>query len=211
MRRFAELSRWLAVVMTGAAVCACAHGAGTTTIAADHRHDMVSVLAAAGPHPSLGRQADLFGRFVGTWDAEYSFIGQDGSVRRKRGEVLFGWVLDGHALEDIFLSYPDSAGDERKMVAGLRWVDPKSGRWTLAFVAPTFDVVLRMEGGAEGDRIVLRGKDSTGVLLRWSFNDIQPNSFVWRGESSRDGGKTWRLEEEHHMRRRTPNRYSGTP
>ena len=96
---------------------------------------MVKVLAAHGPHPSLGPQADLFGRFVGRWDADYSFIAEDGSVRHKRGEVLFGWVLDGHALQDIFLSYPDSGSDERKMVTGLRWVDPRTGRWTLAFVA----------------------------------------------------------------------------
>jgi hypothetical protein len=169
---------------------------------------MVTVLAAPAPHRSLGRQADLFGRFVGAWDADYSFIAENGSIRHKRGEVLFGWVLDGHALQDIFLSYPDSSSNERSMVAGIRWVDPVTGRWTLAFVAPTFDAVVRMEGGAEGDRIVLRGKDSKGVLLRWSFNDIQPDSFVWRGESSYDDGKTWRLEEEHHMRRRASPRSS---
>jgi hypothetical protein len=212
MRPFRKLSRWMAAATTGAAVCACAHSAGKLGAAADPRRDMVTVLAAPAPHPSLGRQADLFGRFVGTWDADYSFIAEDGSVRHKRGEVLFGWVLDGHALQDIFLSYPDSgSSDERKMVTGVRWVDPKSGRWTLAFVAPTFDVIIRMEGGAEGDRIVLRGQDSKGVQLRWSFNDIQPDSFVWRGESSRDGGRTWRLEEEHHMRRRGPSRSGGTP
>jgi hypothetical protein len=202
MRHVANLYRLLALGTMAAAASACAHGVGTISTAADHSNDMVAVLAARAPHPSLGPQADLFGRFVGTWDAEYSFIAEDGSIRRKRGEVLFGWVLDGHAVEDIFLSYADSAGDERKMVAGIRWVNPKSGRWTLAFVAPTFDAMVRMEGGAEGDRIVLRGKDSNGVLLRWSFNDIQPDSFVWRGESSHDGGNTWRLEEEHHMKRR---------
>jgi hypothetical protein len=107
MRPFGELSWWLAAAMTGAAVCACAHSAVTPgATAADPRRDMVTALAAPAPHPSLGRQADLFGRFVGTWDADYSFIAEDGSVRHKRGEVLFGWVLDGHALQDIFLSYP---------------------------------------------------------------------------------------------------------
>src|SRR6266550_1715208 len=61
---------------------------------------------------------------------------------------------------------------------------------------------IRMEGGAEDDRIVLRGHDDKGALMRWTFNDIRPDSFVWRGETSHDGGKTWRLEEEHHMTRR---------
>src|ERR1051325_10720285 len=166
-------ARLVAIATTGAATWACAHDTGHASPTADGRGDMVSVLTAQGPHRTLGRDADLFGRFVGTWDANYSFIAADGSVRRKRGEVLFGWILDGHALEDIFLTYPDSTGDERKMVAGIRWVNPKTGRWTLAFVAPTFGVVQKMEGGAEGDRIVLRGRDSTGTLLRWALHDTR--------------------------------------
>ena len=60
-----------------------------------------------------------------------------------------------------------------------------------------------MEGGKEGDRIVLQGRDVDDCDIRWSFNDIKDDSFTWRGEKSRDGGKTWRLEEEHHMKRRT--------
>ena len=68
------------------------------------------------------------------------------------------------------------------------------GRWAL----------VRLE--VEGDRIVLRGQDTEGGQLRWSFNDIKDDSFTWRGEKSRDEGKTWRLEEEHHMRRRSAGR-----
>ena len=183
---------------------------GTRTPRADRRGDMVAVLPAQGPHPSLGHHADLFGRFVGTWDADYSFIAQDGSVRHSRGEVLFGWILDGYALQDIFLSYPKPGStDERKMVTGVRFVDPKTDKWTVMFAAPAFGAAIRMEGGAEDDRIVLRGHDDKGALLRWSFNDIQPDSFVWRGETSHDGGKTWLLDEEHHMTRR--GRASGSP
>jgi len=176
---------------------------GTRAPGADPRRGMVALLPAQGPHPSLGHHADLFGRFVGTWDADYSFIAQDGSVRHSRGEVLFGWILDGYALQDIFLSYPKPGStDERKMVTGVRFVDPKTDKWTVMFAAPAFGAAVRMEGGAEGDRIVLRGQDDKGALLRWSFNDIRPDSFVWRGETSHDGGKTWLLDEEHHMTRR---------
>src|SRR5215470_4950828 len=101
-------------------------GPTATPRRADPRGDMVAVLPARGPHPSLGHHADLFGRFVGTWDADYSFIAEDGSVRRSRGEVLFGWILDGYALQDIFLSYPKPGStEERKMVTGVRFVDPK--------------------------------------------------------------------------------------
>lgn len=36
----------------------------------------------------------------------------------------------------------------------------------------------------------------------WTFNDIQPDSFVWRGEISDDGGASYRLEQEMRCRRR---------
>jgi len=171
---------------------------------ADSRDDMISVLRAGGPHPSLGRQADLFGRFAGAWDADYKFIAEDGSVRQARGEVLVGWVLDGHALQDLWIDFPEpGSGNERNIGTTLRIVDPKSGKWQVVFVAPTANRMQRLEGGAEGDRIVLRGQREDGSEIRWSFNDVRPDTFVWRGELSRDGGKTWRLREEHHMRRRT--------
>jgi len=201
------LSRWMTAAMTGAIVVSCAQGAAheawTSEGGADPRRDMIAVLPALGPHPSLGHHADLFGRFVGTWDADYSFIAEDGSVRRSRGEVLLGWILDGYALQDIFLGYPKpGSNEERRMVTGVRFVDPKTDRWTVMFAAPSFAAAVRMEGGAEGDRIVLRGRNDQGDSLRWSFNDITANSFIWRGETSHDVGKTWRMDEEHHMTRR---------
>ena len=202
MRSFANVSQWVAAAAAVAAMLAWAHKPRT-----DPGGDMIAALAARGPHPSLGHHADLFGRFVGTWDADYSFIAEDGSVRHSRGEVLFGWILDGYALQDIFLGYPKpGSNEERRMVTGVRWVDPKTDKWTIMFAAPSFNVAIRMEGGAEGDRIVLRGHDDHGAELRWSFNDITPNSFIWRGETSHDGGKTWRMDEEHHMSRRAGGR-----
>jgi hypothetical protein len=151
----------------------------------------------------LGEEAKVFDRFVGTWDADYSFRPGDGSVKHAAGEVIFGWILDGHALQDIFLSYPKGAGEERKMITGIRFFDTKSRKWRVTVFAPTFNAIINVEGGKEGDRIILRGRDVDGSPIRWSFNDITDDSFTWRGEKSRDGGKTWRLEEEHHMKRRT--------
>ena len=79
MGRLGELFRWVAAA-TGAAVLGGAQSAGdearTSTRRADPRGDMVAVLPAQAPHPSLGHHADLFGRFVGTWDADYSFIAE---------------------------------------------------------------------------------------------------------------------------------------
>jgi hypothetical protein len=169
--------------------------------AADPRLEMVRTLQALGPSPALGAQANVFGRFVGTWDVDYGEIGEDGKVTHFQGELIVGWVMDGHALQDLFIADPTAAGTERTMGTTLRFLDSKSGKWHVTYIEPPTNTTVELTGGQEGDRIVLYGKDKQGSL-RWSFNDIKNDTFTWRGERSRDSGKTWRLEEEHHMKRR---------
>jgi hypothetical protein len=164
---------------------------------------MLNTLGASGPNSSLGDQAQVFDRFVGTWDCDFTFFTNDGRTSHSSGEVLFGWVLDGRAVQDIWISYPQDGKTERQIGTSLRFLDKKSRMWRVIFVNPEVGAVMSVKGGMEGDRIVLRGADDDGSEMRWSFNDIKADSFVWRGEKSRDGGKTWVLEEEHHMKRRT--------
>jgi uncharacterized protein len=171
--------------------------------ASDPRRDMIKALGASNPHPSLGEEARVFDRLVGTWDCDYSFFLDDGSIRHSKGELLLGWILDGRVVQDIFITYPKDGEKERRMGTTLRFFDTALKQWRIVFVGPQFNYLVTVQGGSEGDRIVLRGVDIDGAPIRWSFNDIKPDSFLWRGEKSRDGGKTWKVEEEHHMKRRT--------
>jgi hypothetical protein len=195
-------ARWLlSVLATMSIVLGCVGGADAQT-GVDARQAMTAALSASGPHPSLGDEARVFDRFVGTWDCDYGFIGEDGRVSHASGELKFGWIIDGRALQDIWISYPRKGADERSIGTSVRFFDDKLKKWRVVFVGPAYGILITVQGGVEGSAIVLRGVDDHGSALRWSFNDIQANSFTWRGETSRDGGKTWRLEEEHHMRRR---------
>jgi hypothetical protein len=168
----------------------------------DPRRDMIKALGASSPHPSLGEEARVFDRLVGTWDCDYSFFLEDGSVRHKKGELLLGWILDGRAVQDIFVTYPADGEKDRRIGTTVRFFDTALKQWRVVFVSPQFNYLVNVQGGLEGDRIVLRGVDIDGAPIRWSFNDIKPDSFLWRGEKSHDGGKTWKVEEEHHMKRR---------
>jgi hypothetical protein len=182
---------------------AAATGTAGKAPASDPRLDMVTALQAMGPHPSLGAEAKVFGRFVGSWDAEYTEFSKDGKATHSRGEVIDGWVMDGRAIQDLFIIYPSAAHKGRFIGTTLRYFDPKSGTWRVTFIDPENDSVARFTGGAVGDdRIVLHSQDTDGRETRWSFNDIRPDSFVFRDEVSGDGGKTWRLREEDHMKRR---------
>jgi hypothetical protein len=177
-------------------------GAGQETEMPDSRQEMIAVLPAPRPHPSLGDSAQIFDQLVGTWDTDYTFYAADGTTSRRSGEVLFGWIIDGRALQDVWISHPMDA--ERDLGTTVRFYDAKTATWRVVWVHPASGVITTLNGGAVGDRIVLRGQGNDGSLLRWSFNDIQANSFLWRGEASYNSGESWRLTGEYLMTRRIP-------
>ena len=171
-------------------------------VSADPSLDIVTALEAKGPHPSLGDHAKAFERFVGTWDVEYTDYAEDGKTSHRSGEYILGWVMDGRAIQDVFVVYPSASNKEREVFTDLRYFDPKSGTWHAAFIDPQGAYVARFTGAAGDDRMAFQTQDFAGTETRWSYTDIRPNSFVWREEESKDGGKTWRLSAELHMKRR---------
>ena len=210
---------WLATWLLASLGLFCAtlgEGASTTgkpaeADATDSRLDMVTALKAMGPHPSLGDRAKVFGRLVGAWDVEYTDFSKDGNVTHRSGEFIVGWVMDGRVIQDFWIVYPSGTRKDREVYTELRYYDPKSGTWPMTFIDPEHASAARFTGGAvRGDRIVFDTRDFDGADTRWSFNDIRPDSFIWREEESLDGGKTWRLLAEDHMKRRgAPTRSQG--
>jgi hypothetical protein len=193
----------LSCACTGLRIAA-ATGEAASTPASDPRRDMVAALKATGPHPSLGDHARVLGRLVGTWNVEYTDFSKDGKTTHRSGELLIGWVMDGRALEDVWIVNPSAARKEREIYAEVRYFDAKSGTWRAVFVDPQDAAIATFKGGAVGDdQIVFESQDLVpNESRRWSFNDIRPDSLVYREEASSDGGKTWRLESQYRMKRR---------
>jgi hypothetical protein len=168
----------------------------------DPRQAMVAELAASRPHPSLGDESKVFERLVGIWDCDFGFPNNDGTVTHRKGEILFGWVMDGHAIQDLWIGYPTGPGKERTIGTTIRFFDTAQKQWRIVFVGPQNNYLVTAQGGAEDDRIVLRGVDTDGIPIRWTFSEITLNSFHWQGAKSHDGGKSWKIDEDHHMTRR---------
>jgi len=173
---------------------------------ADVRLKMIMAPGALAPHPSLGEAASVFDRFVGTWDCHCVFYGVDGAKTEFTGEWIFGWVLDGRIMQDVLSGHPKDESpspENRRCGTSLRFYDAKAGQWNVVWFGTHNGFVVMVRGGAVEDRIVLEGVDTDGSRIRWSFNDIQAASFLWRGETSSDGGQTWRVEQEMFLKRRS--------
>jgi len=154
----------------------------------------------------LGDQGQVPGRLVGTWDVEYTTFAKDGTASQRTGEFIVEWVMDGRALQDLWIVHPRGTRKEREVYTDLHWFDAKSRTWRAAFIDPEHGSVAKFTGGPLGnDRYVLETPDLGSDRTRWSFYDIRRDSFAVRGEASNDEGKTWKLESEYKMQRRRAN------
>jgi catechol 2,3-dioxygenase-like lactoylglutathione lyase family enzyme len=80
----------------------------------------------------------------------------------------------------------------------LRIYDANLGAWRILWSDPLKHYYARQIGRAHGGDIVQEGKTDQGALTRWSFTEITPASFRWRGEHSRDAGASWQLQADIH-------------
>jgi hypothetical protein len=165
------------------------------------RTEMIHALAAAGPHESLGDAAAVFDRFAGTWDLTCDRYAADNTHSRSAGVWYFGWIVDGRMVQDVIYFFPEGRPAQRTGGTTLRMYDTQRKQWRVTFFSPARNAIISLAGGAVGAGIELLGTDTDGSQLRWSFNDIAPNSFSWLGEISSDGGKTWRVEQKMRLTR----------
>jgi len=171
--------------------------------------DMIGALAAAGPLPEHAEALMLFGRFVGAWDVDVTLYDFDGNVHaRGSGEWLFGWVLEGRAVQDVLIRPPRAtranAGEPDEFWeygTTLRVYEPATGTWRVTWSAPVQGRALTLAARASGDDIVLDSEEREPLWVRWVFSEITDDSCLWRGSASDDGGETWLLLQEMRMRR----------
>lgn len=166
---------------------------------------LLDALLADGPLAGDAGGLGLFGQFVGSWEGTVSGRNPDGSWTTGIGELHFDWVLEGRAIQDVWIFPKRGTGrgptPADEYGSTIRFRDPSSGAWAIVWISPVNHAVLVYRGRAEGDEIIVEGTDTRGRPQRWIFSQVTPTSFHWRNLVSDDGGKTWRAIERVDARR----------
>jgi hypothetical protein len=170
----------------------------------------LEALRSPGPAASSGSTSDLYSGLIGDWDAEVVDHLPGGVDRRQSAEMHFAWVLEGRAVQDLWIaparhqrSKPDTQSvDGNRYGTTLRVYDPTIGAWRITWWNPVTGVETRLIGRRVGSQIVQTGADSEGRLIRWLFVELQSDRFHWSGEHSSDGGHSWICDTEYFARRR---------
>jgi hypothetical protein len=162
-----------------------------------------TVIAAPGRSAEIPESMDLYGWLIGSWELQIRhYAAVDVSARGIIGEVHFGWVLEGRAVQDVWI-FPRRADRQAEMDKStntfgttLRVWDPAIQAWRITWINPVTGRRDDQIGRRVGADIVQLGMLPNGRPSRWRFTAITPNSFRWLGESLEPDGETWKLEGE---------------
>jgi hypothetical protein len=167
------------------------------------------VLAAPGRAPELPPQLDAYGWLVGSWELEVlHYWAIDVSARGIKGEMHAGWVLEGRAVQDVWImprrSDRTPQPDKKFNMYGttLRVWDATIQGWRITWRNPAGDHHEEQIGRRVGKDIVQLGSRPDGKQTRWKFVEITNDSFHWLGESLAQDSEIWKLEGEFRATRR---------
>ena len=166
-------------------------------------------LIATGPHPSLGSHADTYGWLTGSWTGEYADrSADDGTLEKGEMEVHFAWVLEGRAMQDVWIAPRISqrragkgGGSRDTYGSTLRLFDPAIEAWRVWWLNPVNGVRNDLIGRRVGDEIVQTGWHKN-TPIKWIFTRISRESFIWQAYELEADGSTWRLVTEFDLKRR---------
>ena len=158
-------------------------------------------LGANGPDPNLKEKLMLFGQFIGDWEIEDHYTKADRTVVNMKGEAHFRWILDGKAIQDVWMGCPE--GSQKNIIFGttIRFYDPKFNAWYSTWISPIKNIGQTFIARKVNEDIILEGKTAERYPLKWVFSQITPKSFRWHSEETQDKGKTWKITEEMQIRK----------
>jgi hypothetical protein len=159
-------------------------------------NSFIGALQSGGPASDRADKMKLYGWLIGQWTMDAVVHPDDGSQHTGPGEIHFGWVLEGRAIQDVWILPGVFYGTT------LRVYDPGIDAWHVLWSDPVRQFYSRQIGRARDNDIVQLGKNDAGETVRWSFTEIARDSFRWTGERSRDDGKTWQLQADFRARRK---------
>jgi hypothetical protein len=165
-------------------------------------------LFATGRAPEIPESSDVYGWLVGTWDLDIKTYWKDVSSLGLEGEVQFAWVLEGRAVQDVWIMprRSDRSGPLDHGVNSygttLRVWDKTLEAWRVTWVNPAQGARSELVGRRVGKDIVQLGHHADGTPIRWMFTEITNDSFRWTGEALEADGKTWKMQGDFRARRR---------
>ncbi|MGQ0540712.1 MAG: hypothetical protein ACT4O9_02530 [Blastocatellia bacterium] len=170
------------------------------------KNGMENALHADGLSPEIAEKDGLYDRLIGSWKAFVVDYSDDGSPIESTGEWHFGYILEGRAVQDVFI-VPERSGrtasiskSRTRCGTSIRAYHQMKREWSVTWINPVNGACNFLIAKQDGDNIIQEGTDGK-AMIRWEFTEIYKDTATWSGKRSTDNGKTWKLEAEFFLKR----------
>lgn len=146
-------------------------------------NEFINALCSNTLNERISEEYDFFGSLIGEWDIVWNDHLEDAEPRRVKGEWIFSRVLDGTAVQDIFIVPSRSERLRDKQLDAeygttLRIYNPQTMAWDVFYGC--MGEAIRLTARKVGEEIILT--ENTTRKMRYVFSDIKSSSFLWRKE-----------------------------
>ena len=146
-------------------------------------NEFINALCSNTLNERISEEYDFFGSLIGEWDIVWNDHLEDAEPRMVKGEWIFSRVLDGTAVQDIFIVPSRSERLRDKQLDAeygttLRIYNPQTMAWDIFYGC--MGEAIRLTARKVGEEIILT--ENTTRKMRYVFSDIKSSSFLWRKE-----------------------------
>ena len=153
-------------------------------------NDFINALCSNTRNERIPEEYDFFGCLIGEWNIMWNDHLGDAEPRKVKGEWIFSRVLDGTAVQDLFIvpsreerlinKQPDA-----EYGTTLRIFNSETMAWDIFYGC--MGEAIRLTARKVGKEIILT--ENTTEKMRYVFSDIVTSSFLWRKERMNENGE----------------------
>ena len=156
----------------------------------DMPSEFITALCSNARDERIPEEYDFFGGLIGGWDIVWNDHLEEAEPRRVKGEWIFSRVLDGTAVQDLFIvpSREERLHDKQpdaEYGTTLRIFNPKTMVWDIFYGC--MGEAIRLTARKVDDDIILT--ENTTKKMRYVFSDIVDSYFLWRKERMNEKGE----------------------
>jgi len=134
-------------------------------------------------NPEAPVETKILGQLAGMWEAEQSFINNDGSWKDEKKHSVWKWyyILDGHAIQDDWITV-DSLNNQTIVGTNIRIYNTEENEWHMAWIDKTNRRVAAFTAVNDNGNVIMEGTNAKGRQVRNTFFNITENEFDWKQE-----------------------------
>jgi len=156
-------------------------------------------LVSSGRNELIPEEDDYFGKLIGEWDFDWL---DHNNPRTVKGEWVFSWVLEGRAIQDVFIcpsraTRPDNPQPDGEYGTTLRVYNPSAKAWDIAYCWT--GQITRLEARKTNSMVILTDIDNANE--KWVFREITDDTFHWQNVTVQDNA-SWYINADLYAKRR---------